>query len=104
MNRNQFPLLLFLLVVLGLAGLMVYNKQNEVGKGADPAIGRKLLGELPVNDVAHISVKQGTNELNLVKKENLWRVRERNDYPANYSAISEFLLKATDLKLFHSQQ
>ena len=42
MNRNQFALLLFLLVVLGLAGLMVYNKQNDVGKTSDPAIGRKL--------------------------------------------------------------
>jgi hypothetical protein len=104
MNRNQFTLLLFLLVVLGLAGLMVYNKQNEVGKGADPAIGRKLLGELPINDVAHISIKQGTNELNLVKKENLWRVRERNDYPANYSEISDFLLKAKDLKIVQSEK
>ena len=104
MNRNQFALLLFLLVVLGLAGLMVYNKQNDVGKTADPAIGRKLLGDLPVNDVAHISLKQGTNELNLAKKDNLWRVRERNDYPANYSEISDFLLKAKDLKIIQSEK
>ncbi|HTL56876.1 MAG TPA: DUF4340 domain-containing protein [Candidatus Limnocylindrales bacterium] len=104
MNRNQFALLLFLLVVLGIAGLMVYNKQNEVGKSTDPAIGRKLLGDLPVNDVAHIAIKQGTNELNLVKKENLWRVRERNDYPANYSEISDFLLKAKDLKIIQSEK
>lgn len=104
MNRNQFTLLIFLLVVLGIAGLMIYNKQNDVAKSGDPAIGRKLLGDLPVNDVAHIAIKQGTNELNLVKKENLWRVHERNDYPANYSEISEFLLKARDLKIVQSEQ
>jgi hypothetical protein len=87
MNRNQFTLLVFLLVVLGIAGLMIYNKQNDLARTGDPAVGKKLLGDLPVNDVAHISLKQGTNELNLVKKDNLWRVRERNDYPANYSDI-----------------
>jgi hypothetical protein len=103
MNRNQFTLLIFLLVVLGIAGLMIYNKQNDVAKSGDPAIGRKLLGDLPVNDVAHISLKQGTNELNLVKKDNLWRVHERNDYPANYSEISEFLLKARDLKIVQTE-
>src|SRR6266568_1807226 len=41
MNRNQFSLLLFLVVVVGLAGLMVYNKQNDVGKSGDPSIGKK---------------------------------------------------------------
>src|SRR3974390_1130663 len=104
MNRNQFALLLFLLVVLGIAGLMVYNRQNDVGKTGDPAIGQKLLGSLPVNDVAQIAIKQSTNELNLVKKDNLWRVHERNDYPANYSEISDFLIKAQDLKIVQSEK
>src|SRR5690348_9712558 len=104
MNRNQLTLLLFLVVVLGLAGLMVYNKQNDVHSSGDPAIGKKLLGDLPVNDVAHIALKQSTNELNLVKKDGRWRVRERNDYPANYSEISDFLLKARDLKVVQSEK
>src|SRR5690242_6606318 len=103
MNRNQFTLLVFLLVVLGLAGLMVYRKQNDVSGSGDPSIGKKLLGDLPINDVAHIALKQGTNELNPVKKENLWRVHERYDYPANYSEISSFLLKAKDLKVVQSE-
>ena len=104
MNRNQFTLLLFLLIVLGIAGLMVYHRQNDVGKAGDPAIGQKLLANLPVNDVAQIAIKQSTNELNLIKKDNLWRVRERNDYPANYSEISDFLLKAQDLKIVQSEK
>jgi hypothetical protein len=99
MNRKQFALLLFLLVVVGIAGLLIYNKQNNYSQSGDAAIGKKLLGEFPFNDVAHITLKQGSNELNLVKKDNLWRVRERNDYPANYGEISELLLKARDLKI-----
>ena len=104
MNRKQFALLLFLLVVVGLGGLLVYNKQNDVRSAGDPTLGKKLFGQLLVNDVAHISLKQGTNELNLVKKDDLWRVRERSDYPANYSEISDFLLKVRDLKIAQSEK
>lgn len=104
MNRKQLALLLFLVVVVGIAGLVVYHKQNDVSKEGDPAIGKKLLGDFPFNDVAHIVLKQGTNEVNLVKKDNLWRVREREDYPANYSSISGFLIKAKDLKIIQSEQ
>src|SRR5260370_7238660 len=104
MNRNQFSLLLFLVVVLGMAGLLVYNKQNDVGKSGDPAIGKKLLPNLPVNDVAHVALKQGTNQVDLAKKDGTWRVGERNDYPANYSEISDFLIKAAALELLQIER
>lgn len=103
MNRNQFSLLLFLVVVLGLAGLLVYNKQNQSGQSGNAAIGKKLLPNLPVNDVAHIVLKQGPNQVDLVKKDGTWRVRERNDYPANYSEISDFLIKVSDLKVAQNE-
>jgi len=103
MNRNQFSLLLFLVVVLGLAGLMVYNKQNATGKSGNAAMGKKLLPNLPINDVALIDLEKGSNHVNLEKKEGTWRVRERKDYPANYSEISDFLIKAADLKVVQSE-
>jgi hypothetical protein len=92
MNRNQFTLLLCLLVVLGIAGLMIHNKQNTVGRAGNATAGGKLLGQFQANDVARIRVKQGTNELNLARTD-IWRVRERKDYPANYSQISDFMFK-----------
>src|SRR5882724_6834247 len=101
-NRKQLTVLLVL--VLGGAGLLIRSKENASLKSGDPVIGKKLLGEFPVNDVAHIAIKQGTNELNLVKKDDLWRVRERNDYPANYTEISDFLLKVRDLKIVQSEK
>jgi len=104
MNRNQFSLLLFLVVVLVIAGLIVYNKQNATGSSGDAAQGKKLLPNLPLNDIAHVSLKQGANQVNLAKKDGTWRVRERNDYPANYSEISDFLIKAKDLKIVQSEQ
>ena len=103
MNRKQLAILLVLVIVLGGAGLLLRKKQAASWKGANPSIGQKLLGNFPVNDVTRIDIKQGTNELNLVKQDDLWRVRERNGYPANYSEISDFLIKARDLKIVQSE-
>ena len=48
--------------------------------------------------------KPGETRLDLVKKDGLWCVRERNDYPANFSEISSFLLKAADLKAAQTEE
>src|SRR5437763_11593 len=104
MNRKQLAFLLVLVIVLGGAGLVLRKKQSASWTGGDPSIGKKPLSDLAVNDVTHIAIKQGASELNLVKKDDLWRVRERNDYPANYSEISDFLLKVRDLKIVQSEK
>src|SRR2546430_1839920 len=103
MNRKQLIILFVLVVLIGGAGLLLMNKQSASWQGTNPAIGKKLLGEFPVNDVAHIVVKQGTNEVDLVKKD-IWRVRERENYAANYSEISDFLLKIRDLKVVQTEK
>lgn len=100
MNRKQFGILIVLLIVLGGAGWLVQRAHNRAAEAGEQGTGRKLLGDsFPINDVAHISIKQGTNEVNLVKKDDVWRVSERKDYPANFSQISDFLVKASDLKI-----
>src|SRR5882762_2401253 len=104
MNRKQLVILLVLVLVVGGAGLYILKQQNASWQGVNPVIGKKLLGNFAVNNVNRLVVKQGTNELNLVKKDELWRVRERNDYPANYAEISEFLLKAADLKIVQTDK
>ena len=105
MNRKQFVILLVLVVVLGVAGRAVYQRnQSSWQGGGRQGAALKLLGDLPVNDVAAIIIKGGTNQLDLVKKDNLWRVKERNDYPANFSEISGFLLKAADLKAVQTEE
>jgi len=98
MNRKQLIIMLVLVALIGGAGALLVNKQNNSWKDNNPTIGKKLLGDFPVNDVTHIIIKQGTNELNLARKD-IWQVRERNNYPANYSEISGFLLKLKDLKI-----
>ena len=104
MNGKQLGLLIVLLVVLGGAGLLVQHSRNKSSDTAEQGAGGKLFGDdFPVNDVLHISIKQGTNELNLVKKD-IWRVRERSDYPASFPQITDFLLKAAGLKIIQTEQ
>jgi hypothetical protein len=105
MNRKQLLILLGLVVVLGIAGLALYkrNQTSWQGSGRQGAAS-KLLGDLPVNDVASIVIKGGTNELDLVRQDNIWRVKQRNDYPANFTEISSFLLKAADLKAVQTEE
>ncbi len=105
MNRKQLLILVVLVVVLGVVGL-VLNQRNQTSwqGGSRQGAATKLLGDLPVNDVAAIVIKGGTNELDLVRKDNLWRVKQRNDYPANFSDISSFLLKAADLKAVQTEE
>jgi hypothetical protein len=105
MNRKQLVILIVLLVVLGIAGLKVYkSNQTSWQGGGRQGAALKLLGDLPVNDVASIVIKGGTNQLDLVKKEGLWRVKERNDYPANFDEIRSFLVKAADLKATQTEE
>ena len=104
MSRKQFVFLLVLVVVLGGAGLMLYRNQNASWAGGGAAVGQKLLGEFAVNDVAQIAIKQGANALTLAKQDDLWRVRERAGYAANFSEISGLLLKLRDLKVVQTEK
>jgi len=104
MNLKQLAILLVLVIVVGAVGLSLRKKESSSWGQGNTEGGRKLLGTLPVNDVTHILLQQGTNEVNLVKTNDAWRVRERGDYPANYPAIKDFLVKLKDLKIGQSDK
>ena len=105
MNRKQFAIIVVLLIIVGGAGLLVQSHHNSAaGAGAHEQGGKLLGNNFPINDVAAISIQQGTNQLNVVKVDDLWRVRERNNYAADFSKISAFLVKAADLKILETEQ
>jgi hypothetical protein len=105
MNRKQFTFLLALVVVIGAISWVVHQRSQSSWQSHDSVLGQKLLGtNFAFNEVAHLTFKEATNELNLVKKDGIWRVRERNDYPANYSDIRDFLLKVSDAKVVQLDQ
>lgn len=98
MNKKQLVILSTLVVVLGMAGLLLYKRSQTTWQVSLQQPSKKLLGDLPVNDIAQITIRAGTNELTLAKKQGTWRVRQRADYPANYGEISSTLLKLAELK------
>ena len=104
MNRKQFLVLSIVVVIIGVAGWMVYQRGNSSWQSAGQTIGGKLLPNLPINDVAQISIQSGTNELLLERTNDLWRVRQRDDYPADFSKISDALTKLADLKIVQDEE
>ena len=104
MNKKQIGILLVLVVVVGGAGLVLRNRTAKSWSGGGQAVGQKLLGTFDVNGVAQILIQSGTNELSVARKDDVWRVRERGDYPANFQTISSLLLKLKDLKVVQTEQ
>ena len=102
MNRKQLILLLAALVVLGGAGLVLRHRNQESWNSSGGKLGQKILPNFQVNDVASMHIK-GATDLELVKKDDRWRVRERNDYPANFPQISDLLIKMGDLKIAQAE-
>lgn len=98
MNQKQFITLIVLFILIGGLGLFLYQKSTASWTTSDQDTGGKLLGDLPVNDVSQITIQHSNATVNLVKEEDQWKVRERYGYPANFSEVREFLIKASDLK------
>ena len=65
-------------------------------------MGDKVFPNFQPNDVAAIHVKAGA-DLNVVRRNDVWRVQERGDYPANFGQISDLLIKLKDLKVVEAE-
>ena len=97
MNRKQFVILIVLGLAIGALGFYLANKRKESYSASSFKSDEKVITDFPLNETAHIRVKQGTNEVNLVRAET-WGVKERWNYPASFTEISGFLRKVWDLK------
>ena len=98
MNRKQLTSLLIVGVVLCALGVVIYNRNAASWQSADKSTGQKVLKDFPLNDVAQIQIKEPKAELNLTKQEDQWKVKERWNYPANFTEIGDLLRKMWDLK------
>src|ERR1043166_2053490 len=99
MKGKQLTILVVVCAVLGVLGWVIYSKRNGADSDSADASGRKVFKNFPLNDVERISIRQVNTQLNLVKQNDIWTVQERNNYPANFGNISEFLRKVWELKV-----
>ena len=97
MKGKQLALVLVLLVLLGGVALFL-NRRNEASWSSTAAQSNGKILDFPLNDVAQITVQGNGSELNLIKKDGVWKVKERADYPANFDLISGLIRKIWELR------
>lgn len=102
MNQKQFIKLLLVVLIVGGIGLFAYRKNSSSWK-SETTSDKKLLANLDVNEVSQITLKKDSDEVNLLKKNDVWVVKERNDYPANFESIRDFVQKARDAKVVQNE-
>lgn len=103
MNSKQLGIFVVVGLILGGLAFLVLKKNAEDYQAGTSQIGRKLLPDLPINDVVEMTIRSDSGSVNLVKSNETWTVRERSGYPANFGNISQFLRNLWDLKILNSQ-
>jgi hypothetical protein len=103
MNRKQFGVLVVLLVVCAAVAWHFYQHNNSSWQSADQSIGGKLFPNLTIGDAAQMTIDSATNKLTIWLNNDHWTVRERYDYPANFSQISDLVKKLPDLKIIQHE-
>src|SRR5438876_3129453 len=96
MKGKQLAIVLVLLVAFGGVALFLSRRNAASWSNTATSSDGKILN-FPLNDVSHLTIKGDGSELNLVKKDDVWTVKERADYPANFELISGLVRKIWEL-------
>jgi len=99
MNRKQLTLLIVLGVVLGGLGWLAWQKRQKPYEESTAKMGDRVLPGFQPDDVASFTIKQPNAELTLHKKDDLWVVKDRGDYPASFDNVRELLRKFWEIKV-----
>ena len=83
--------------MIGAVSLGVFKRNASSWQQTEPTQG-KVVKEFALNDVAQIEIKSSQSDLNLVKKDGRWCVKERDNYPASFEQVSDLVRKLWELK------
>ena len=97
MKGKQLATLLALVVVIGGLGWFLIKGNQSSWKESSGNAGGKIL-KLQINDVADVEIKATDGELGVAKKGDIWVVKQRADYPANFEKIGDLVRKFWELK------
>jgi hypothetical protein len=97
MKGKQLALVLVLLVVVGGIALFLSHRNSASWSDTATTSGGKVL-DFQLNDVSHVTIKEGGAELNLARKNDIWTVKERADYPADFNKVGALIRKLWELK------
>jgi Domain of unknown function (DUF4340) len=97
MKGKQLALVLVLLVAVGGVALFLNHRNSASWSETATSSSGKVL-DFQLNDVSHVTIKESGAELNLVKKDDIWTVKERADYPANFELTAALIRKLWELR------
>jgi Domain of unknown function (DUF4340) len=95
MKRKQIVILLVLVAIVGAIGLFL-QKRSQSEWAQSSASAAKIL-DFPINDVARVVIRGTNGDVNIAKKNDLWVVEEKADYPANFERASKLIRQLWEL-------
>jgi len=103
MNARVAAILVVLLVVLGGGALLYYNQERARRPQNVATLGRTLLQDLRIADVASIRIVEPKSALTVQRRDEGWTIAERDGFPADLARVREFVLKLAALKVGQSE-
>lgn len=97
MKGKQLAFVLVLLVALGGVALFLGQRNSASWSNTATKVDSKIL-DFPLNDVLHVTIKENSTELNLARKDGVWTVAERTDYPADFDKVGTLIRKLWELR------
>ncbi|HKX37225.1 MAG TPA: DUF4340 domain-containing protein [Burkholderiales bacterium] len=103
MNARIAAILVVLLVVLGGGALLYYQQERGRRPANVETLGRTLLPDLRIADVAEVKIIEPKATLTLDRQAERWVIEERGGFPADLGKVREFVLKLASLKVGQSE-
>lgn len=93
---------LILLVAAGVLVAFSLLRSGDEKSTGEVRMGDKLFADLPVNEVATVTVTDAENQVTLTMGDKRWQVKERNGYAADFDEIRDTVVKLSRLKIGRS--
>jgi hypothetical protein len=103
LNARIAAILVVLLAVLGGTALVYQNQEKARRPSNAASLGQVLFKDLKAADIASIRIAEPKAVLTLERKDERWTIAERGGFPADFSRVREFVLKAIELKAGQSE-
>ncbi|GEM_PF-538154 len=90
---------IILLLIAGILGGTAYLAAKLETAEKQEKMGGPLLSDFPMNEITSLSVKSAENSVSLKKGETVWVLENRFNYPADFSAITDFVKNLKEAKV-----
>ena len=100
MNKRQVIILCIVAIILAAAvAVMKFTGKETVQSTTARAAGETLFGKFPANEIASVAITGVDGTVTIEQKDGKWTLAERDGYPADTSAVNEFIRTLAELKV-----